>query len=79
MRGGRSSTTTSNPCASPNSNPSTLVLTGEQSPVSRHEAMRALDGALPDCEPRILAGQGHVAAQTAPDLLAAEIFGFWGG
>ena len=56
----------------------TLVLCGEQSPTYRHEATRALDGALPDSELRILAGQDHVAAQTAPDLLVAEILGFLG-
>ena len=57
----------------------TLVLTGEQSPGYVHEAMRALDGALPDSELRVLAGQDHVAAQTAPDLLVGEILRFWGG
>lgn len=56
----------------------TLILVGEESPAWRHEAMRALDEALPDSELRIIAGQGHHAAQTAPDLLTAEIFGFLG-
>ena len=59
--------------------PPTLVLTGEQSPEYRHEAMRALAGALPHSELRMLAGQDHVAAQTAPDLLAAEILRFMSG
>lgn len=54
----------------------TLVLVGEHSPAYRHEAMHALDGALPHSELRVLAGQEHVAAQTAPDLLAAEILRF---
>jgi pimeloyl-ACP methyl ester carboxylesterase len=57
----------------------TLVLVGEHSPTFRHEAVRELDRALPDSELRLLAGQEHVAAQSAPDLLAAEILGFLGG
>jgi pimeloyl-ACP methyl ester carboxylesterase len=56
----------------------TLVLVGEQSPAYRHDAVRALDEALPHSELRVLAGQEHVAAQTAPDLLAAEILRFLG-
>jgi pimeloyl-ACP methyl ester carboxylesterase len=56
----------------------TLVLVGEHSPRYRHDAVRALDGALPDGVLRVLAGQDHVAAQTAPDLLTAEILGFLG-
>ena len=51
----------------------TLVLVGETSPAFRHEAMRALDAALPVSELRVLVGQDHVAAQTAPDLVATEI------
>lgn len=54
----------------------TLVLLGEDSPGWRHEAMRALDGALPQGRLRILANQGHLATHTAPDLLASEIIGF---
>lgn len=56
----------------------TLVLLGEQSPDWRRQAMCALDGALPNSELRILAGQGHLATHTAPDLLANEILGFVG-
>lgn len=55
----------------------TLVLVGEQSPEYRHEAVRALDKALPRSQLRVLPGQDHVAAQTAPGLLAAEIRSFW--
>ena len=58
--------------------PPTLVVTGEKSAAHVHEAMRALDGALPESELRMLAGQDHVAAQTAPDLLVGEILRFWG-
>jgi pimeloyl-ACP methyl ester carboxylesterase len=54
----------------------TLVLLGEESPDWRHRAIRALDGALPNSELHILAGQGHLATQTAPDLLAEEILRF---
>ena len=54
----------------------TLVLLGEDSPGWRHEAMRVLDGALPQSRLRILANQGHLATHTAPDLLASEIIGF---
>jgi pimeloyl-ACP methyl ester carboxylesterase len=54
------------------------VLLGEESPHFRHRAIRALDGALPNSELHILAGQGHFAAQTAPDLLADEILRFLG-
>ena len=56
----------------------TLVLVGEQSPAFRHKAVRALDEALPDSELRILDGQEHVAAQSAPELFATEILDFWG-
>lgn len=56
----------------------TLILVGEESPAWRHEALTALDSALPRGELRILAGQGHLATHTAPDLLAGEIAGFLG-
>jgi pimeloyl-ACP methyl ester carboxylesterase len=55
-----------------------LVLLGEESPDWRHQAMRALDGALPNSQLHILAGQGHLATQTAPDMLAEEILSFLG-
>jgi pimeloyl-ACP methyl ester carboxylesterase len=61
-----------------NLNVPTLVLLGEESPGWRHGAMRALGGALPNSELHILAGQGHLATQTAPDLLAGEILRFIG-
>lgn len=56
----------------------TLVLVGETSPAFRHDAMSALDAALPVSELRVLAGQDHVAAQTAPDLVTTEIRTFLG-
>jgi len=54
----------------------TLVLLGEESPGWRHEAMIRLQTALPQAWLRILAGQGHLATHTAPDLLAEEIVSF---
>jgi pimeloyl-ACP methyl ester carboxylesterase len=57
------------------SNP-VLVLVGDQSPAWRREAMEALDAALPDSRLHALAGQGHLATHTAPELLAAEVATF---
>jgi pimeloyl-ACP methyl ester carboxylesterase len=54
----------------------TLVLVGEESPSWRREAMTRLQTTLPQAEPRILAGQGHLATHTAPELLAEEIVSF---
>ncbi len=54
----------------------TLVLLGGESPDWRQEAMHALHTALPNSELRILDGQGHLAAHTAPELLAGEIISF---
>jgi pimeloyl-ACP methyl ester carboxylesterase len=53
-----------------------LVLVGEESPGWRREAMTGLRTALPRAELRILAGQGHVATHTAPEMLAEEIVSF---
>lgn len=53
-----------------------LVLFGDQSPHWRREAMEALDAALPDSRLRELAGQGHLATHTAPELLAEEVLAF---
>jgi hypothetical protein len=57
------------------SNP-VLVLFGDQSPPWRRQAMEALDAALPNSRLHALAGQGHLATHTAPELLAAEILAF---
>jgi pimeloyl-ACP methyl ester carboxylesterase len=54
----------------------TLVLVGEESPGWRREAMTRLQAALSNAELRVLAGQGHLATHTAPDLLAEEIVTF---
>ncbi len=54
----------------------TLVLVGEESPGWRREAMTLLQATLPQAELRILAGQGHLATHTAPELLSEEIVSF---
>jgi pimeloyl-ACP methyl ester carboxylesterase len=54
----------------------TLILVGSESPAWRHEAMHALDAALPHSELHALAGQGHLATHTAPELLASETLRF---
>ncbi len=54
----------------------TLVLLGGESPGWRREAMTRLQATLPRAELRILAGQGHLATHTAPELLAGEITSF---
>jgi pimeloyl-ACP methyl ester carboxylesterase len=57
------------------SNPA-LVLFGDRSPPWRQQAMEALDAALPNSRLHALAGHGHLATHTAPELLAAEILAF---
>jgi pimeloyl-ACP methyl ester carboxylesterase len=57
------------------SNPA-LVLFGDRSPPWRAQAMEALHAALPNSRLHALAGQGHLATHTAPELLAAEILAF---
>ena len=57
------------------SNP-VLVLFGDQSPLWRRQAMEALDAALRGSRLHAMAGQGHLATHTAPELLAAEILAF---
>jgi pimeloyl-ACP methyl ester carboxylesterase len=64
------------PIAIPTAGDPTLVLVGEESPGWRREAMTRLQTALPQAELRILAGQGHLATHTAPELLAEEIVSF---
>ena len=54
----------------------TLVLVGEESPGWRREAMTRLQTTLSHAELRILAGQGHLATHTAPELLAEEIVSY---
>jgi pimeloyl-ACP methyl ester carboxylesterase len=54
----------------------TLVLVGGESPAWRRASVRALHTALPNSNLRTLAGQGHLATHTAPELLAGEVIGF---
>jgi pimeloyl-ACP methyl ester carboxylesterase len=54
----------------------TLMLTGTESPPELQESTSMLASALPDVRVRRLAGQGHAAMQTAPDLFLREVLGF---
>jgi pimeloyl-ACP methyl ester carboxylesterase len=54
----------------------TLLLAGTESPPELAESTRMLAAALPDARVRSLAGQGHVAMLTAPDLFVREVLGF---
>lgn len=56
----------------------TMILVGSESPAWRHRAMDALDAALSHGELQALPGQGHVATQTAPELLASVTLSFLG-
>lgn len=55
----------------------TLLLHGGDSPDYFVAAMKKLADALPGARTSILAGQQHVAMDSAPQLLAAEITAFW--
>lgn len=50
-----------------------LLLFGDQSPAKLRTVNEALEGALPNAQIRLLAGQGHAAHMAAPDLLASEV------
>ena len=54
----------------------TLLLTGSQTDADFAASTTLLAEALPGARVVILAGQGHVAMLTAPELLAAELLGF---
>lgn len=54
----------------------TLLLLGGASPKPMGVSVRAAAAALAHSRTELLPGQQHVAAQTAPDLLAAHIAGF---
>ena len=53
-----------------------LLLSGGESPVSFKEAVSTLERSLADSRVTVLDGQGHDAAQTAPDLFADEVIKF---
>ena len=57
----------------------TLLLTGSDSPPELVEATAALAAALPGARVVTMAGQGHVAMLTAPDLLVSEVLAFLHG
>lgn len=54
----------------------TLMMTGELSPPWLIEVSQTVHDALPRSTWATLAGQGHVANETAPDLLASEVVSF---
>ena len=55
----------------------TLLLHGGDSPDFFKDAMARLAGLMPQARPAALAGQQHVAMDTAPDLLAEQVAAFW--
>jgi pimeloyl-ACP methyl ester carboxylesterase len=55
----------------------TLLLVGSESPAWAHRSIAAFADAIPDAEVHTLEGQGHGAAVSAPELLAAELGGFF--
>ena len=54
----------------------TLLLIGENSPEELTAPARALDDALPDSRVEVLAGQGHIAMTTAPELFTNTVIRF---
>ena len=54
----------------------TLILLGGDSPEHEKAAAEALEAALPDGRVVVLAGQGHVAQRTAPELFEQEVVRF---
>jgi pimeloyl-ACP methyl ester carboxylesterase len=54
----------------------TLLLVGSESPAWAHQSIAAFAGAIPDARVHTLEGQGHGAAVSAPELLAAELTDF---
>jgi pimeloyl-ACP methyl ester carboxylesterase len=51
----------------------TLLLLGSDSPPSAREATERVAAALPNSKIVVLAGQGHIAMDTAPELFAREV------
>ncbi len=54
----------------------TLLLVGSESPPFLRAATEALAAALPHGQTRVLADQGHVAMDSAPDLFLREVVAF---
>jgi len=57
----------------------TLLLVGETSPPALRRPSEVLASVLPDSRTVVLAGQGHVAMTTAPELFLQEVIGFLQG
>jgi pimeloyl-ACP methyl ester carboxylesterase len=57
----------------------TLLLVGTESPPELLASTRPLADALPNVRVVAMAGQGHVAMLTAPDLFVTEVLGFLRG
>ncbi len=55
--------------------PTMLLLGGDSPPLAR-QAIEIIDDALPNSQIVILAGQQHIAMDTAPELFAGEVLGF---
>ena len=56
----------------------TLVLVGSESPEWAQRSTEAFAAAIPGAELHTLEGHGHGAAVSGPELLAAELAGFFG-
>ena len=56
----------------------TLLLLGSDSPLAFRQATEVLAAALPDSRIVVMAGQRHVAMDTAPELFLAEVGRFLG-
>lgn len=56
-----------------------LLLLGEQSPDWAPEGTERIRAVLPDARVALLAGQGHMATVTAPELVAGELARFLSG
>jgi pimeloyl-ACP methyl ester carboxylesterase len=56
----------------------TLILVGSESPDWAKRSTAAYADAIPNAELHTLAGQGHGASTSAPELLASELRAFFG-
>jgi pimeloyl-ACP methyl ester carboxylesterase len=56
----------------------TLVLVGSESPDWARRSTQAFAATIPGAELHTLEGHGHGAAVSGPELLAAELAGFFG-
>lgn len=54
-----------------------LLLTGGDSPAWVHESAQAIGSALPNSHTVVMAGQQHIAMDTAPDLFVREVTEFF--